>query len=762
MRVLKIIALLLVVCVLSVGGWSYWFIFRDLPSVKELRDIEPTRLSKVLASDGSILGYYPPDGRIVLDGKNIPPLFKQAFVAAEDATFYTHAGLDMKRIFSALVADIRAASYVQGASTITQQVIRSYLLTREKTITRKIRELVLALRIERTLSKEEILNLYLDRIYLGSGAYGIQAASLRYFGKESRDLNLSEISFITGLAPAPARYSPLNDFNASKRRQWYVLQRMVQEGFITETEALDAYKEPLRIIAKDIALFTDEPYVTDYVRTLVTQRFGEEVFSQGITIQTTLSSKLQAAAVRAVRKGLIDLEIRQGEYRGAVKDVTDAAKERIFALQANQITWQGLKEYDLYWAEVVQIAPLIVNIGTRNVEVNKESFAWVNPKGSWNPADVLRQGDLVQLCFTPKGFILSQQPRVQAALVAFDLERSEVVSLVGGSDYAVSQFNRAVSARRQSGSAIKPFLYAAALDKGMTTASIIFDAPITFREEEEEEAWRPKNYEDKFFGPTTLRTGLVLSRNVVTIKILKDIGIGYTLNYLKRFNLDSELPRDLSLALGSGVVTPFNLFKGYAMFATYGFQFDPHLINSIVASDVGPIFTSRTDRVSGIEKPPSDEQTRMLSEQTAYIITNILQEVVQEGTGWRARALKRPIAGKTGTSDNNRDAWFIGFTPGMLCGVWVGYDDMIPLGEHETGSRAASPIFVDFMRVALEDRPVRDFHVPEGVVFARVDLETGALASDDSPKVRFECFKEGTLPPKKESAYHERMLKEVY
>ncbi|MDT8274390.1 MAG: penicillin-binding transpeptidase domain-containing protein, partial [Desulfomonilia bacterium] len=381
----------------------------------------------------------------------------------------------------------------------------------------------------------------------------------------------------------------------------------------------------------------------------------------------------------------------------------------------------------------------------------------VNPKGSWNPADVLRQGDLVQLCFTPKGFILSQQPRVQAALVAFDLERSEVVSLVGGSDYAVSQFNRAVSARRQSGSAIKPFLYAAALDKGMTTASIIFDAPITFREEEEEEAWRPKNYEDKFFGPTTLRTGLVLSRNVVTIKILKDIGIGYTLNYLKRFNLDSELPRDLSLALGSGVVTPFNLFKGYAMFATYGFQFDPHLINYIVASDVGPIFTSRTDRVSGIEKPPSDEQTRMLSEQTAYIITNILQEVVQEGTGWRARALKRPIAGKTGTSDNNRDAWFIGFTPGMLCGVWVGYDDMMPLGEHETGSRAASPIFVDFMRVALEDRPVRDFHVPEGVVFARVDLETGALASDDSPKVRFECFKEGTLPPKKESAYHERM-----
>lgn len=762
MRVFKIVALLFVFCVVCITAWSYWFIFRDLPSVQELQNVEPTRLSKVLASDGSTLGYFPPEGRIILNGENVPLLFRQAFVAAEDATFYTHAGLDLKRIFSALIADIRAASYVQGASTITQQVVRSYLLTREKTIPRKIKEIVLALRIEQALSKDQILNLYLDRIYLGSGAYGVQAASLRYFGKECRELDLSEMSLIAGLAPAPARYSPLNDFTSSKRRQWYVLGRMVQEGFITEPEALDAYKEPLRIIAKDVALFTDEPYVTDYVKTLVTQRFGEEILSKGVSIQTTISPRLQARAVKAVRKGLIDLEMRQGEYRGPAKDVSETSKERVLAFQANQITWKGFEDYDLYWGEVVQTTPLVVNVGTQNVELDKEGYAWVNPKGSWNPAEVLRQGDLVQICDTPGGFILSQQPRVQAVLVAFDLEKSAIVSLVGGSDYSLSQFNRAIYARRQSGSAIKPFIYAAALDKGMTTASIIFDTPITFQAEEDEEAWRPKNYEDRFYGPTTLRTGLVLSRNVVTIKILENIGIGYTLNYLKRFDMESELQRDLSLALGSGVLSPINLFKGYATFARYGLRFDPHLIEYIVASELGPIFTSREGSISAMENQTPTGDSRVLSEQTSYIITNILQEVVQDGTGWRARALKRPIAGKTGTSDDNRDAWFIGFTPGMLCGVWVGYDDMIPLGEHETGSRAACPIFVDFMSVALTDRPVRDFRVPEGVVFARVDTRTGRLASEESKDVRFECFKEGSLPLTKETTYDELMFKEVY
>jgi penicillin-binding protein 1A len=761
MRWLKIIIGIFVMLCLVCAVWTYWFIFRGLPSIQELKNVAPTKLSKVIAADGSTIAYFPPEGRIILNGQDIPLRLKQAFIAAEDATFYEHAGLDLKRIFSALIADIRATSYVQGASTITQQVVRSYLLSRKKTITRKLREIFLALRIEKALSKDQIINLYLDRLYLGSGAYGVGAAALRYFGKECRELNLAEMAFIAGLAPAPARYSPLNNFPAAKVRQKYVLTRMTQEGYVTEAEAADAYQEPMMITGKSVALFTQYPYVSDYVKTLVTQRFGETILDKGVNIQTTISPQLQDTAIQAMRKGILDLEMRQGNYRGPEKGISQTQKTRMLAFQKNQIAWKGLELYYLYWAEVVNLSPLVVDIGEKNIEISPEGYAWINPKGTWNPAEALVPGDLIRLCYTPKGFVISQEPRVQSALVAYDLVNSKVLSIVGGFDYSQSQFNRAVYAKRQSGSAIKPFIYAAAIDKGLTPATIIFDTPITYKSEEDEETWKPKNYEDKFYGPTMLRTGLVLSRNVVTIKILKDVGLGYTLTYLNRFDLGAELPRDLSLALGSGVITPYNLLKAYATFATYGLRFDPYLIEYITQIDVGPIFTAKNDRILGDELG-ADNGNRAISEQTAYIITNILDDVVQEGTGWRARALKRPVAGKTGTSDDNRDAWFVGYTPEILCGVWVGYDDMIPLGEHETGSRAACPIFVDFMEAALKDRPVRDFRVPDGIVFARVDTKTGKLAGERSKNVRFECFKEGTLPPKEQSGYDELLLKEVY
>ena len=759
MRWLKIFAGLLVCGMLVVGFSAYWFVYRGLPSIHELKQPEPTRLSTIIASDGSSIGYIPPEGMIVQRGKGIPVRLMQAFIAAEDSTFYKHAGLDITRIIAALIADIRANSYVQGASTITQQVVRSYLLTREKTISRKLKEIVLALRIERALSKDEILHLYLDRLYLGSGAYGVGAASLRYFNKECRDLSLAEMAMIAGLAPAPARYSPLNDFPAAKRRQKYVLSRMVEEGYITESEAADAYKEPLMITGESVALFTRYPYVMDYVKSLVTERYSEDILSGGINVQTTLSPLLQDAATQAVRKGIIELEMRQGAYRGPDKGISETRKERILAFQENQLAWKGEELYQLYWAEVVSVSPLIVNIGGRTVELPPQSYAWINPKGSWTPKGVLEPGNVIRLCYTPEGFMVSQEPRVQASLVAFDIQSGGTLALVGGFDYSQSQFNRAVSARRQSGSAIKPFIYAAAVDKGFTPASIIFDTPITFQGEEDEEPWKPKNYEDRFYGATTLRTGLVLSRNVITIKILKDIGIGYALGYLNRFGMDAEFPRDLSLALGSGSVTLYDLVKGYAVFATYGQRFNPRLVDYITQINVGPIYSARSDSMS---EPIAQSENRAISEQTAYIITNILTDVVQNGTGWRAKSLGRPVAGKTGTSDDNRDAWFIGYTPEVICGVWVGYDDMMPLGENETGSRAACPIFLDFMQAALKDRPVHDFQIPEGIVFAKVDTKTGRLATERSQDVRFECFKAEGLPPTEQSTIDDLMLKEVY
>jgi penicillin-binding protein 1A len=780
MRWLRFTLLLIVIFIFLCGAWIYVFVLRGLPSIEELRNDETTKLSKVTAADGTPIAYFPPEGRIVLNGHNIPITLKQAIVAAEDSTFYDHVGLEPRRIISALLADIRANSYVQGASTITQQVVRSYLLTREKTISRKIKEIVLALRIEQALTKEQILNLYLDRIYLGSGAYGVQAASLRYFGKECRELELSEMAMLAGLAPAPTRYSPLNDFTAAKRRQWYVLSRMVSEGYITQAEAREAYKDPLRIVAKDVALFTDQPYITEYVKTLVTKQFGEDIFNTGIIIRTSIVPDLQRAAILAVRKGVIELEMRQGKYQGSVKNVSLTEKERIFAFQSNQLEWKGYEPYELYWAEVMKLDPLTVKLGSRHLELGPSSYAWIEPKGKWRPSSNLKQGDLIQLCSTPRGFEISQQPTVQGVLMAFDLEKAGILAMVGGVDFSKSQFNRAIDAKRQSGSAIKPFIYAAAIDKGMTPASIIFDAPVTYKAGADEEVWQPKNFEKRFYGATTLRTGLVLSRNVVTIKILNEIGLDYAISYLKRFDMQGELPRNLSLALGSGVLTPINLFKGYAELATYGQKFNPHMIESIVQSGKGTIFrapagtfTSAAPAATATSEgivPPQDaintqtsgQDQRVISEQTAYIVTNILKDVVQEGTGWRAKALMRPVAGKTGTSDDSKDTWFVGFTPDVLCGVWVGYDSMTSLGAGETGGKTACPIFVDFMTTALRDRQVRDFRVPDGVVFARVNSKTGKEAPEDSMETRFEVFKKGSVPTAEKNVNDDQLLKEVY
>ncbi len=390
MKWLKILfSIFLVLCVVA-GGAAYWMIFKDLPSVSELRQVDATKLSRVIASDGSIIAYFPPDGRIMLEDDQVPERVKQAFVAAEDATFYQHDGLDYKRIFSALITDIRAASYVQGASTSTQQVVRSYLLTRKKTITRKLKEIVLALRIEKALSKDQILNLYLGRLYLGSGAYGVEAAALRYFEKPCHDLDLAEISMLAGLAPAPAKYSPLNDFTAAKRRQRYVLGRMLQEGFVTETEMEDAYAEPLRITGQPYAKFSRHPYVSDYVKKLVEERFGEDILSKGVNIQTTIVSTLQDKADKAVFKGVVDLEIRQGNYRGPVRDLSESRQQRILAFQDNQIKWKDVEPYVLYWARVENLDPLRVDAGYETLDLSPESYAWINPKGNWQPAENLK------------------------------------------------------------------------------------------------------------------------------------------------------------------------------------------------------------------------------------------------------------------------------------------------------------------------------------------------------------------------------------
>jgi penicillin-binding protein 1A len=806
-----LLGFLCAIIVFAVGLWL--FMMQGLPSIQELKEPQPTFVSKVLAADGSVIGYYPPGGMVILDDKDIPEMLKKAFISAEDATFYSHAGLDYRRIIAAIITDIRAASYSQGASTITQQVVRTYLLGREKTIYRKVRESVLAIRIERSLTKDQILNLYLNRVYLGSGASGVGAASLRYFNKECKELTLSEMSLLAGLAPAPARYSPLNSLPSAKKRQNYVLSRMAAERYISEEEAEKAYLEPLRITGKNYAMFTRYPYVTDYIHQVVSQKYGAEIFNNGITIKTSIIPKLQDAAELAARKGVIELEMRQGLYRGPVKGLDTTQIADIMAFQKNRVEWEDIVNYEIYFGEVKSVLPLKINIGTKTVDLTSKSYEWITPAKKWDPASILKPGDLVRVLSIGKDFILSQDPLIQSALVAFDLSGSKLTAIVGGVDYAKSQFNRAISAKRQSGSSIKPFIYAAAIDKGYTTTTIIIDAPETFKKDELDDGYNPQNYERKYYGATTLRTGLVMSRNVVTVKILRDIGIDYALDYLKTFGMEGEFPRDLSLALGTGTVTPYNLTKGFAVFANYGRPFEPTAIDSIQeangtsiytapqagaqvytstgiimqekkeqtaengfeppqkenppeASIAGPELPAEEDAIESEDNPEiqTDEEPVIIAPQTAYIITNMLADAVQYGTATRVKALGRPVAGKTGTSDDFKDAWFIGYTPGILCGVWVGYDDMQPLGEKEAGGRAAAPIFLDFMKIAESGKPAADFKVPAGIVFAQINPKTGLVTANPVPGARFECYKEGTLPKKDEEVPlpEDTLMKEVF
>ncbi len=802
-------------CSVIIFAAGLWLVMmQGLPSIQELKEPQATLLSRVLAADGSVIGYYPPGGMVILDDKDIPEMLKKAFISAEDATFYSHAGLDYRRIIAAFITDIRAASYAQGASTITQQVVRTYLLGREKTIYRKVRESVLAIRIERSLTKDQILNLYLNRVYLGSGASGVGAASLRYFNKECKELTLSEMSLIAGLAPAPARYSPLISLPSAKIRQQYVLSRMANERYISQEEAAKAYLEPLRITGKNYAMFSKYPYITDYIQQIVSQKYGAEIFNTGITIRTSIIPELQDAAELAARKGVIELEMRQGIYRGPVKDLDKTQAADIMAFQKNRIEWEGIINYELYYGEVTSVSPLIVNIGTKTVELTPKAYDWITPAKKWNPAAILNPGELIKILSTGKDFILTQDPLIQSALVAFDLAGSKLIAIVGGVDYAKSQFNRAISAKRQSGSSIKPFIYAAAIDKGYTTTTIIIDAPETFKRNELDEGYNPQNYERKYYGATTLRTGLVMSRNVVTVKILRDIGIGYALDYLKKFGMEGAFPRNLSLALGTGVVTPYNLTKGFAVFAENGRPFEPTVIDNIMEANGISIYTAPQTGASvysssGIiqqlpaehnaeaefeapqkDNPPDDsnlqeeqsssedvpadsedvpdvqayEEPVIIEPQTAYIITNMLVDAVQYGTATRVKALGRPVAGKTGTSDDFKDAWFIGYTPDILCGVWVGYDDMQSLGEKEAGGRAAAPIFLDFMRVAEQGKPAAGFKVPYGIVFAQINPKTGLVTANPVPGSRFECYKEGTLPKKEEElpVTEDTLMKEVF
>ena len=728
----------------------------NLPYIGSVREYRPPIITEVYSRDGQVIGRFWVEKRIIVPLEGLPEHLIQAFVAAEDARFFEHEGVDLVSIARAFFKNLVAGRIEQGGSTITQQVTKSLLLKNTKrTYRRKVREAILSVQLEKNFSKEEILFLYLNQIYLGHGAYGVEAAAQTYFNKPAAELSIAESALLAGLPQAPARYSPVAHYDRARARQKYVLEQMWQEGFITEQDYRASLNIPLDIKPSTESTFDKAPYFTEHVRRHLMKTYGRELlYKGGLKVYTTVDLGMQQAAEEALRRGLADLDKREG-FRGPIKHLEPEAAAR-YLTEAEEKAGAAPppKPGDMVRALVETVNDtdkhVAVRFGECTGHLPLSGMQWArkpDPETAYfaaklnNPSEALKTGDLVWVTLEkptnlPKTWEVSleQTPDIQGALFCMEPGTGEVKAMIGGRDFAVSQFDRAVQANRQPGSAFKPIIYAAALDWGLSPAEILLDAPYVAQKDTGDERWKPKNYKRKFYGPTLFRTALAKSRNVITVKILKRIGVDYSIEYARKLGITSPLSPDLSLALGSSGLSLMEITTAYAAFANGGIR-------------PAPIFIRRIEDRSGqVIEENHPRLTEAISKQTAYVMTDLLRAVVNEGTGWRVRALKRPAAGKTGTTNDLRDAWFIGYTPTLLTGVWVGYDDRKPMGRGETGSRAASPIWLKFMSTVLGGQRVVDFEIPEGVVFAKIDAHTGLLAGPHSKKTVLQAFTEGKEP----------------
>ena len=749
----RLIVLIILSISITIGG-IYFYLSRDLPKISSLSDYRPSLITTVYSDDNRKIAEFYKERRIILPISEMPRMLINAFVAAEDARFFKHKGIDLSSIIRAYLKNIEAGTIVQGGSTITQQITKSLLLTPERNYTRKVKEAILAYRIDKKFTKEEILFLYLNQIYLGHGAYGVEAASENYFGKSVRDMNLAECAILAGLPQAPSKYSPFRNPEKAKQRQIYVLNRMVAEGYITNIQATEAINTELDIKPRRNWYIEKVPFYTEHVRRYVEKKYGHDaLYNDGLKIYTAVNIEMQKAARKEIEKGLKALDKRQG-YRGPVQFLTTEEIEAFSKKLLKELEKNPAEEGKIVNGVVIEVNDtndtVTVRIGNIQGIINITSMRWARKPDSEvpyykvrvkHPGEVLDIGDVILVKLKNKiidseiwELELEQEPDAQAALLSIEVETGHVKVLLGGRDFRKSQFNRAIQSKRQPGSAFKPIIYAAAIDKGYTPASVIIDSSIVFQNTERDFTWKPRNYEEKFYGPTLLRDAIAKSRNVVTIKILKDLGIDYVIDYARKLGITSNLSRDLSIALGSSGMSLLEIVKAYSVFANLGHLIEPVFITKII------------DRNGNVLEETAIKRKKIIDQSTAYIITSLLEGVVKYGTGRMVRELNRPVAGKTGTTNNLHDAWFVGYTPRYITGTWVGFDEEISLGEGETGAKAASPIWLGFMKYVLEDKPVRVFHIPEGVVFSKIDAETGLLPIPESTKRVFECFKEGTVP----------------
>ena len=781
----------------------YLVVSKDFPDVETLRDIQLQVPLRVYTRDGRLISVFGEKRRIPVRIDEMPTFLINAFIAGEDARFRIHPGVDYQGISRAVWTLVTTGEKSIGGSTITQQLARNFFLTMEKTFTRKIKEIFLALKIERELSKDEILELYLNKILLGHRAYGVGAAADVYYGKPVGELSLAQCAMLAALPKAPSRINPITSPERAMDRRDYVLGHMRELKFIGDAQYQQAIDERNTAFYHGATTEVSAPYLAEMVRKEMLARFGHSAYTGGYEVYTTINSLFQATANQAVTDGLEEYDHRHG-YRGA---------EAHFDLEENN-TIGHWDEILRPYKPVAGLTPGLVTEADEDIalvyQADGQTIALTLADMSWakkfisrdrvgfkpkSVEEVLKVGDIIRTRLHDEGKReLAQLPEPEALLISISPHDGSIKALVGGYNYSRSKFNRVVQSRRQPGSGFKPFIYSAALAKGKTTASIINDAPVVFSDAELERDWKPQNYSEEFFGPTRLREAMVNSRNLVSIRLLREIGIQYATEYISNFGFDpAELPGNLSMALGSASLKPISIARGYAVFANGGYLIDPYFIDRIIDARGSVLFAASPqvvckdcsfDNVADTEQVEVPDQMepsfrplqleaeedlqitaqessrpadmvagsspapRVISEQNAFLVRSMMMDVIRRGTGKKAMVLGRnDLAGKTGTTNEQRDAWFSGYNNELVTSVWVGFDNHNPLGRNDVGGKAALPIWIDFMRVALQRVPDQAPEIPEGITRARIDPDTGLLARIENPDAVLEVFRMGSLPP---------------
>lgn len=753
---------------------TYYLLAPKLPDTASLKETQFQVPLRIFSAENQLIAEFGEKRRIPVNYNEIPPYLIQAILASEDDRFFEHPGVDYHGILRAIYSLATTGVKAQGGSTITMQVARNFFLSREKTYLRKLNEIILALQIEQKLTKEEILTLYLNKIYLGNRAYGIGAAAKVYYGKTLTELTLPQFAMIAGLPKAPSKYNPVANPDRAQLRRNYVLRRMWQVGHISQQQYQTAIQAPITASYHNRNVEVYAPYIAEMVRTQLIKQYGDKAYNMGLNVYTTIRAKHQRAANTALQSALISYDKRHG-YRGAQNTITleEGMKNEDFKQILSSFSSIG----PLQPAIVISIEGELAHVYVKDndiIELPLASLKWARTQLSTNRrgkavakiADVLAVGDIVQLHQDEKkNWQLAQLPEAEGALIAVSPFDGAVTALNGGFEYFQNKFNRVTQSRRQPGSGFKPFIYSAALDKGYTAASIINDAPVVFDNPSDENVWRPENYSGRFFGPTRLRVALTNSRNLVSIRILRDIGAGYVIDYAKKFGFDTtQMPKSLSLALGSGSAAPWDMARAYSSLANGGYRVEPYIIQRIENADGEIIMQAEPLTVCETCIPSEYEEgetsalkpaKRIMTAQNNFIMNSLLRDVVRYGTGRKAMSLGRhDLAGKTGTTNEQIDAWFNGFHPELVAISWVGFDSPKTLGRYETGGRAALPMWIDFMKVALDDVPEEPLRQPVDMITVQIDPETGLLAGPDTKKVISETFREQYVPTEISPSIH--------